>query len=79
MAQVPAAAPILSLAQEIPCTTGRAIKEKGEKIYFMCIQLEKKNLGVPVVAQCLTNTNRNHEVAGSVPGFAHWVKNPALP
>ena len=42
---------------------------------FMCI----KTLGVPVVAQWLTNPTRNHEVAGSVPALARWVKDPAWP
>ena len=34
--------------------------------------------GVPVMAQWLTNPTRNHEVVGSIPGLACWVKDPAL-
>ena len=30
--------------------------------------------GVPVVAQWLVNPIRNHEVVGSTPGLAQWVR-----
>uniref|UniRef100_A0A8D0SIH4 Uncharacterized protein n=1 Tax=Sus scrofa TaxID=9823 RepID=A0A8D0SIH4_PIG len=39
----------------------------------------RAKIGVPVVAQWLTNPTRNHEVAGSVPALAQWVNDPALP
>ena len=37
------------------------------------------SLGVPVVAQWLTNPTRNHYVVGSIPGLAQWVADPVLP
>ena len=39
---------------------------------------KKITLGVPVMAQWLTNPTRNHEVAGSISGLAQWVKDLAL-
>ena len=32
-------------------------------------------IGVPVVAQWFINPTRYHEVVGSIPGLAQWVKN----
>ena len=35
-------------------------------------------MGVPVMAQGLTNPIRNYEVVGSIHGLDQWVKDPAL-
>ena len=38
-----------------------------------------EGLGVPIMAQWLTNPTRIHEDVGLIPGFSHWVKDLALP
>ena len=35
-------------------------------------------LGIPIVAQWLTNPTRNYEVEGSILGLAQWVNGLAL-
>ena len=35
-------------------------------------------MGVPIVAQWLTNPTTNQEVLGLIPGFAQRVEDPAL-
>ena len=42
-------------------------------------RLQDHKVGVPVLAQWLTNPTRNHEVAGLIPGLAQWLKDPVLP
>ena len=73
VASAAATARVQSLAQEVACASGTAMKEgkregsKGSKFW-------SSHRGAVE-----TNPTRNHEVTGSIPGLTQWVKDLVLP
>ena len=53
-------------------------KEKG-RIRDDASEFRRFFFGVPFVVQRLRILTRTHEIAGSTPGLAQWVDDPALP
>ena len=54
-------------------------RRKKSKFGYYRRHLRIFTLGVPIVAQWLTNPTRNHDVVGSIPDLVQWVKDLALP
>ena len=65
------------LQLEFQCLKFRKKKQNIEES-LSCL-LRKESVEVPVMVQWLTNPTRKHEVTGSVPALAQWVKDLALP
>ena len=74
MAWVAAVVQIQSPAQEVPHATEVAKKKKGPNSSHLNFFSQSSCRGAVE-----TNSTRNHDVAGLIPGLTLWVKDLALP
>ena len=64
----------VSTAPGIPVSGGRYVPKE------VCTgEFKSLKLGVPIMAQWLTNPASIHEDLGSIPGLAQWVEDHAMP